>query len=903
MKYIDQTRPDQTRPDQTRPTNKHSLKCFFKGRYFMRMIPAFKKIISIAVLASFLISLPGTNTFSFGDMATAMPRQETLSPDNPFEKGNNGVPAMAVVSSAYGKITEEIFFDSPETIINIQDLHCSAEVQKDIAALIGEINDKYAISGIYAEGGYGSIDTGWIAGVKDENERRGLLDVLLNAGRLTGAEYYSALNNKYEIIKGLEDKEIHRQNLLRLSRILSKQEQYERKLNDLEKDLGFLTERYLGSRNKRFDRITREYKAGKIGAAKYYALLKKYSENTEDGGMQKYPNISAYIKANELRGKLKYSAIQRQLGIFVNILKEKLPYSLYSEISAKTDNFSDIGSLYFYTGQITEKYGIGLGKDFSDLNLLFRYKQAENAINVKEMLEEENNLSQDIRIAFSKDSDEAETAFLSYFYAYFKKYLTNSLTADDYKYFVKKFGDFKYLWDKYNYENGLKGLEDDFKILDEYYRVNSERNEIFVRQLALSPLAVIPAKAGIHVNDKMDSPVLRPYGTGSSEEQKTLTHRNDKNGSGAGLPRSFGARNDEAIQPLNLSQSEIQNKLKNSRVMIVITGGFHSGGLKELLKQRHISCITVMPNITGGAAEAQKIYESLVKEQADVIARKDEVLTRQSSVVTAVKESGLPRPFSARNDEQSSLALALGSTDAQIKYENGRYIVNIDGETLEIYKNSATDKFEIKNLSEKSVLEDASNSPRITQTVKENILANIERIRGLSSPAGSAEVIYWLVREISKSGKLNSVMLGSGGLIWKIVSDPQMQKAIKENEGFSLNEVKIFNDDLQGVIANHAVLKEKFKDNPVINAVLNVPEFKTILSILSENFKIQNYLTPTFNEVKRYFDMLVSAAVVRTKVKARDVKGYEKYGSEVENYYKQRLNLLKAVQTLDADLY
>ncbi|MDR1695166.1 MAG: AAA family ATPase [Endomicrobium sp.] len=739
--------------------------------------------------------------------------------------------SSGLISSAYGKIIEKEFFDSPEIVINIQDLHCNPEVQRNIALLIQEINDKYGIDGIYAEGGYGDVNTGWTDGVENKDDKLELLNVLLGSGRLTGAEYYSALNDKHDIIKGIEDEDVHRQNIIRLNEILSRQDYYKSKLKEFDKELSFMRAKYLGLRNKRFDRITAEYKSGKIGMPRYYALLKKYSKTFKEINLQKYPNILRYIKTNELRGKLDYPEIQRQLEAFVRILKEKLPYSAYSDISAKTGNFANIGDLYFYAGQIVKKYGIELGRGFSELNLFFRYEESENAINPKEMLEEENNLSQEIRIAFSKDIDEIETAFLSYFYPYFEGYLTNSLTASDYKYFVKKFGDFKYLWDKYNYESGLKDLQKDFDVLDEYYRVNNERDAIFVGQLQ----GVLPANG----KDK--------------------------------------------AAPLNISHSEIQNKLKKSKVYAVITGGFHSGGLKDLLKERGVSCITVMPNVSG-ISDTQEIYESLVVKQA----------VKMSSPVQ--------KSVSERASEKYSLALALGSTDARIKYENGIYIVNINGEILEIFKNELTNKFEIKDFSKDAGFEDAVNNALIGRAVKENILSGIEKIRALSSPAGSAELIYWLVKDISKSGKINSVLLGDG-LIWKIASNPEVQRAIRQNEGFSPNEINLLPEIFQNVIANHAVLKEKFKDNSVICAVLNTPEFETILAVISDKFKIRNYLTLEFGSVKKYFDGLVSVAAVRAKTKARDVRGYEEYGGEVVNYYKQRLNLLNAARTADMDIY
>jgi len=181
----------------------------------MLIISSFKKVVSIVTLSCFLVSIPGTNAYSY-----------IANPEVSFN--NKTFLQDTFISNAYGRITEKAFFDNPEIIINISDLHCNPGVQRKIVALIEEINDKYGIDGIYVEGGYDNVNTGWISKIEDKNVKRGLLDVLLNSGRLTGAEYYSMLNNKYDILKGIENRDVHKQNIIRLNEILSRQEYYKK---------------------------------------------------------------------------------------------------------------------------------------------------------------------------------------------------------------------------------------------------------------------------------------------------------------------------------------------------------------------------------------------------------------------------------------------------------------------------------------------------------------------------------------------------------------------------------------------------------------------------------------------------------------------------------------------------
>ena len=124
---------------------------------------------------------------------------------------------------SYGQITDANYAGSDRVIINIQDLHCHPQVQKNISNIIGIFDNKYGIKNIYLEGAYGEVSTKWLMVAKDEEIRKAVMDKLIETGILTGAEYYSALNNKPEIIKGLENKEVHFDNIKRFGGIIENQ--------------------------------------------------------------------------------------------------------------------------------------------------------------------------------------------------------------------------------------------------------------------------------------------------------------------------------------------------------------------------------------------------------------------------------------------------------------------------------------------------------------------------------------------------------------------------------------------------------------------------------------------------------------------------------------------------------
>ena len=81
------------------------------------------KICAVVTAACFMISTLGANLY-----ATSMTENITQKYEDVFSKTN-------VISNEYGKITASKDAKSNTTVINIQDLHCHPETQRNISKI------------------------------------------------------------------------------------------------------------------------------------------------------------------------------------------------------------------------------------------------------------------------------------------------------------------------------------------------------------------------------------------------------------------------------------------------------------------------------------------------------------------------------------------------------------------------------------------------------------------------------------------------------------------------------------------------------------------------------------------------------------------------------------------------
>ncbi|MDR1941211.1 MAG: hypothetical protein LBQ47_02685, partial [Endomicrobium sp.] len=309
---------------------------------------SFKKIFSTAVAAVFTWSVIGS------DLSYALslnPAQVALS-----------VTSAEIYDASFknfAKLTSSADFGGDTAVINIQDLHMSTEVQKNISSVIDILVNDYGVENVYVEGGYGKINTDIISNIKDEDLRKNIALGLLDSALITGTEYYSAINDKKDFLIGLENENVHKENIKRLGTILDKKPLYEKAMADLKNELEFFQKKYFSRENIKLSKLIAKYGDGRISSLKYYSALLNYlkKNSAQSQGyygtvmpldMNDYPNICMFLYILQISQNLNYKAVNKELAAFVESMKENLPYAQYNEIVKQTNNFQEIQPLIEY---------------------------------------------------------------------------------------------------------------------------------------------------------------------------------------------------------------------------------------------------------------------------------------------------------------------------------------------------------------------------------------------------------------------------------------------------------------------------------------------------------------------------------------------------------------------------
>lgn len=504
-----------------------------------------KKLISVFTTLCFLFSVI-TSNLSAAQENNKLSNNESVSFNNS------------------GKITEISNNQSNLLVVNIQDLHSNKSVQSNINNILQDIDSRYKIKNIFVEGGYGNIDISWINKIEDRNLRDNLVEKLLSMGRLTGAEYFAYKTNKPNILKGLDDEQIHKENLTRLSEIIDKQDSFNTELKKIKSDISYISSKYSSKNNLRLNKLVEKYSTNRIDSKKFYTLLfklvNKINNNPQDYNnlftidTENFHNINKYLSIN--LDNLNNKRLSNEMNAFLIFVKTRLSFNAYKEIMNDTNNFKDINKLVQHIHSISNTYKINLEEDYPTLNIFLSNNMLVNTINPIELLNEERILLNNLRQAFSKNETEYEVSFLTDFYAVFRDFLTNKLTAANYEYFASKEHQFINIYSKYSVVNRISLLSDDINKLEQYYSVNNQRNSIFLNNIL----------NGVEV-------------------QQNPTNQNE----------------------------DIFKQAQE--VIIVISGGYHTKGLNQLLSDKKISYVTITPMVSSDISKSEQEYINIIKEQ------------------------------------------------------------------------------------------------------------------------------------------------------------------------------------------------------------------------------------------------------------------------------------------------
>lgn len=435
---------------------------------------------------------------------------------------------------------------SGRTILYIQDAHCNFEAQSNNAKILEDLVKNYGFTLVAVEGSTGLIDTAPFSQFPDKDIKTEVATYFMKKGRITGPEYLSITSNLKFTIWGIEDENAYKENYDAFVKTITAKDQNKQVLSQLARGLDIAKQNIFSADLKDIDAKMKDYRDNKL---QFLDFAKYLTAKAKAVGidLKKYPHFDQQNKALALEGAIDFKRVDQERGACIDELSKKMGKDKLSELVTKSLSFR-LGKIpaedyYLFLKDSAQAGKIDYAK-YKNLSSYTDYVALLKNIKAAELINECDRLADDIKEKLFKNDDERAV---------------DRATKD------------------------LVTLENLFEL-----KLSPAEFQYFEKNRANSSSASL-----------LD--VLEKY---KNKYSLTLPARQDLEGIDNYIPTAeHFYRVAKKRDTILIQNTADKMAMENADCAVLVTGGFHTDGIANILRDKGFSYIIITPRITNPNAE------------------------------------------------------------------------------------------------------------------------------------------------------------------------------------------------------------------------------------------------------------------------------------------------------------
>jgi len=519
-----------------------------------------KKAVSILIITSFLLSQTSSSGYARTTLFKTKSHAQRYLEDNEGKplKELKLQPSTLAIPAKFGRIMQSYKGKKDGLVIHIQDRHADEVAQLNIANVIDVLAEGYGMNLLCLEGASAKLDTSYYDKFPQDEAKEKVTRFFVKKGLFTGPEYYKIINKDKKIFAyGVEDKKSYLANLSAYKENQPDKERIISYLKAVRRNLNIL-KRYIYSRPlKAIDKKQTAYKNKTMELGEFAPYIMNEA-NKKKIDVSKYPNVKKFSSLAAKEKKIDFKKAEKRRNEIVKLLgglldEKEMDRLLEKSLSYKLGKTS-AHSYHTYLGSVIE-----LHKDKIDLD---SSKHFLAYIDYLRLSEEIDNL---------KLLDEIDEITIMVKSKYYRNETQGFL--DKYATYIDLLDDLYNLMLTHKKLNQLKQAQKEIKISQVVSFIEKQSEKY-----GLNPAISVNAIDSI----------------------------------------SFMKAQEFYEQALKRDTALVNNTIRRMKLLgndaaILITGGFHTEGIVNLLKQKELSYIVICPNI--GDGDCEKLYQTLMQNK------------------------------------------------------------------------------------------------------------------------------------------------------------------------------------------------------------------------------------------------------------------------------------------------
>jgi hypothetical protein len=491
-------------------------------------------------------------------------------------------------------VREQRLSKNNKTIIHIQDSHANYQAQMNVAKILeclssrqsSDISHKVSDFNrqpkifIAVEGAKGKVDTSILNNIENENVRYMLSDYLMKNGLMDGAEFYQTMQKKENrdnfLIWGIEDKDIYLKNRDAFKELYKLKPSAEKVIKKTEKKINTIANKIFSPEQKEFVAKMKAYHMDEIGLEEYITVISRQSSVVS----KKKNELTTYglpLISYNLRLMTNLINLKKHIN-FSNIESDRMRLIKDIQKICTKEEMKDVimKGLYYQIGKIS-------AKDYFNYLEMYIERIKENKEEQSRNWKNTGTLPQD---------NSYNNLFVYIDYVNMESQINRNDLFKELAETEEQMADFLFNTDELKkYYVQLKNVN----ILHKFLELKIYREDLrYYKEHKNDFISVVSRQ----------SPVV-------SKEQETLLLTS--------FLTAFEKFCDLGIQRDSILVENTIKKMEelNAETCILFTGGFHTEGMMDLLREKNISYAVVSPKVIENIAKDR--YVDLMLENKSVL--------------------------------------------------------------------------------------------------------------------------------------------------------------------------------------------------------------------------------------------------------------------------------------------
>jgi len=468
-------------------------------------------------------------------------------------------------------------FNSDEIIVNIQDAHGSLDAQKSIARMLESLVKGYELNIVGIEGSSGRVDTSLVSSFPMEKVRAAAGEALLADTQISASEFYNIVSGDTVELYGVEDLDLYKKNITSYRRVLSNQARTRVEMTHVAAAMEKIAERVFSENLARITKNAASYRVGDMTFSEYWKIFRL---DTALAGVttEGYPNATKLATTVDLESTVDFRKANEQRDLLIKELRRLLKPEEFRQLELLALQFK-LGKLTparFHGDLVARAKAAGIAPEgFVDFILYAEYLMLFEEIDLVQIFDEIEAMEELVKEKIFRNDEERVFDRTQKAVRIFAKLLEAKMSSADDRFYAE--------------HPELFGVE----------RLRRYLEEMGIRH-------------------KTDYAASVDWDFLAAEVPTVESFYQD-----------VKTRNDAMLG--NLVQ---RMKEKGQKIAAIVTGGFHTEGLSELMDSRRISHIVMMPKFDEKSGE--RPYLTVITERGSYLDTEIRLRAQEDAIALVV---------------------------------------------------------------------------------------------------------------------------------------------------------------------------------------------------------------------------------------------------------------------------